>query len=178
MPVREGLQVCPRSTPLGEQGKFPRGNKQGVPVRKGFGGCACAVSTSLGELCTHAVRNNPRVCVCLIFSISLHAARRAMAAACRYPSGQRRFSNTPLYDQNLPRTTEGYTGATISPFPNLRQNTGSDPVVRKNCQNCADKNCCSYLSEAQTSRLYIHNGLGPAQPMSPSASSMPITACP
>ena len=29
------------------------------------------------------------VCVCLVFPIPLHAARRAMAAACRCPYGQR-----------------------------------------------------------------------------------------
>ena len=56
------------------------------------------------------------VCVCLLFDISLHAARRAMPAACRCPRRQQRFSNTPLnMTKLLSPTAVGHTGATLSP---------------------------------------------------------------
>ena len=44
----------------------------------------------------HSEGGRRPVCVCLLFSISLHAARRVMVAACHCPRGQQRFSNTPI----------------------------------------------------------------------------------
>ena len=57
------------------------------------------------------------VCRSYIY-ISLHAARRAMAVACRCPYGQQPLFSPPLlHDRFLSRTTMGYTGATPSPTP-------------------------------------------------------------
>ena len=58
------------------------------------------------------------VCMSYIY-ISLHAARRAMAAACRCPRGQLRFFTPPLHDRFLSPTTMSYTRAPLSPAPFL-----------------------------------------------------------
>ena len=56
--------------------------------------------------------------VCLLFDILLHAARRAMAAACRCPRGQQRFSN-PLQKRPdpVPNHCGLYRGNPFSSFP-------------------------------------------------------------
>ena len=62
------------------------------------------------------------MCVCsLVFTIPLHAARRAMVATCRCPHRQRAhfpaFKHSPI----LSPTTCDSNGATLSPFPHSRQ---------------------------------------------------------
>ena len=43
------------------------------------------------------------MCVCLEFAISLHAARRAMAAACRCPRGQQPFLHPHYMTRSCPQ---------------------------------------------------------------------------
>ena len=49
------------------------------------------------------LRSVASVCVCLVFSISLHAARRAMTAACRCPCGRRPFLHPRYMTMSCPQ---------------------------------------------------------------------------
>ena len=58
----------------------------------GWGPSDCDAVASTPELVREVHRCSPLVCV-LVFANPLHAARRAMAAACRCPRGLQRFSH-------------------------------------------------------------------------------------
>ena len=94
----EGTINQPRRTSLCED--HHRNGRETSEVRMN------PLSRASGFLFVRTLCKRRCVCVCLVFSISLHAARRAMAAA---------FSTPPLRDRFLSPTTLGYTGATPSP---------------------------------------------------------------
>ena len=72
-----------------------------------------------------------RLCVCLVFAIPLHAARRAMAAVCRCHGGQR--AHFPAFNHTVrvlsPTIKKPYWGALIS-FP-LPRNKGKEKAHQK-----------------------------------------------
>ena len=69
---------------------------------------------------------------CLVFAIPLHAARRAMAAACRCPRGQQPIF-PPLNTRQIlsPTTYESYRGSLIS-FPPVPPDKEKTPETKEN----------------------------------------------